>query len=248
MNNNYRIFYSPGYCSKGESQFSKYKKNTNGYCRNDECLNIFNNNNEYFTFNFDEINKNIFHTNIAGKQDIKLLRYNLINFLIETKLKNKKAILMGVSRGASALYIVLSLLNQDDYYSYLLQYIHSIILEAPFSSINSIIKYYNYTNIFSYLFSYIPLKILTIIGLYFTNYDPYQLSPLDVSKYYPNFISTIIIGSKKDDIVPFLSINELVNATKNVKFLILNYSNHRSYWNNYIDKHYYRETILKFLY
>lgn len=137
--------------------------------------------------------------NIGGDEDVNQL-IDAINNCVEMN-PEKKIVLFGCSRGASTVVTTLAKLPQN-----LLDHIKLVIVEAPFDSVENVIK----------TRSWFPSPTMALIRR-ITSYDEKQMSPIDAvsNDSFPLNIPIAFIMSELDTTVPIENTMNLVNVLKN---------------------------------
>lgn len=155
---------------------------------------------------------NITKLNIAGEGDTNQLFDAILVWYKAHPNPDDKLIIAGVSRGAATVFVTMSLLPQS-----LQERIALVVMEAPFSSLRSVI---NRTKIFPKFWIW-TLKT-------FTNILFDRLDPIQMVDDYPSHIPTLFVVSEEDTVVPIEETMELFNRLdkRNVGCLRLPHGGH----------------------
>ena len=141
--------------------------------------------------------------NIGGNEDVNQL-IDAIDNCVKVH-PEKKIVLFGCSRGASTVVTTLAKLQQLQRQD-LLDRIKLVIVEAPFDSVENVIK----------TRSWFPSPTMYAINR-FTSYDEKQMSPIDAvsSETFPLNIPIAFVMSELDTTVPIENTQNLISILKN---------------------------------
>ena len=219
-----RLFFCPGLGCKGQDQFAHYS----GW---------FPTSWEVCTVDFPEVTHGWRFINVAGENDRQCLFDALGVFLRRAVRDNATVVLMGVSRGATCLYMVLDWYNQ--FSPNLLHPIQCVILEAPYTSLAEVrMRDVSWVQ-------KVQQTLLHYLGPWVTRYHPRQ-SSLQIFKQYPTHIATMVVASQKDEVVTFRCIQD-VAWNSDFTFVVLQKAPHRKYWNTPEDCKKYQQAVMNFL-
>ena len=187
-----------------------------------------------YTFNFPDAQHGFDRTQTSLGQD------NEIRILANAyeKIKENKVILVGMSRGATAILSFLGTRNAES--------VSAAVLESPFDSVLSMLD----THCGAFWLSFMPTILYTTPNIFFGKFDRFGICPIKVISKINNAIPILIIASCKDTYVPMANSAALYSkfyeyGFAHVYFLLLDAGQH-GYLLDDENEHIYLNTVHAF--
>ena len=187
-----------------------------------------------YTFNYPDAQNGFDRTQTSLGQD------NEIRILANAyeKIKENKVILMGMSRGATAILTFLGTRNPES--------VCAAIIESPFDSVLSMLD----THCGAFWLGFVPTILYTTPNLFFGKFDRFGICPIKVISKINTTIPILIIASCKDTYVPVANSAAIYNkfyecGFTHVYFLLLDEGQH-GYLLEDENEHIYLNTVHAF--
>lgn len=145
------------------------------------------------SFDYPDVSKSIFRVN---RLQTSLAQDNEIKCLAQNYYKYKPSVLVGVSRGASALINFMGIYQPTE--------VGALILESPFDCVNSIVDRLAHETRWAYLPG-LKKYGLNIMSFIFCKYRPDGIRPIDQIAKIAKDLPILIICSAQDTLVPVWS-------------------------------------------
>lgn len=181
---------------------------------------------------------NIFLVSFAQKNEVKAFNNAITQFNNELKAtqdKDYKIVIFGVSNGASN---IIGWLAENAHNKDLMDHIAGVVLESPFDSLDSVLKN-----------MWIGQRSILKIALLLTKYNAKYTQPINAAEKINSEIPILIIASKKDALIPWISSYRLYKKLEktghsNISWALLNSGSHANLaWES---DGAYQEAILEF--
>ena len=168
-----------------------------GYTQSDNKTKPYIITNPFVSFDYPDASSSMFRINrtqTSFAQENEIQRLSQVFF--SPVMRNKNAVLVGVSRGASVLVNFMGIYNASN--------VAALILESPFDCVESIVLALTHEKRLSWIPG-IKKNGLSIMSFIFCKYNPKGIRPIDLAAHIKQDLPILIICSGTDILVPVWS-------------------------------------------